>query len=66
MPHRIQEFPVQLPVLALQVQHGHRLRKGGGTLRRILGVFHEMMVAVATRDASHGARRQTVLRGRFA
>jgi hypothetical protein len=65
MPDRIEEFPVQLPVLALEVQHGHRLRKGGGTLRRILGVFHEFMVAVATSGTSHGARCETVRRERF-
>jgi hypothetical protein len=64
MPDRIEEFPVQLPVLALQVQHGHWLRKGGGTLRRILAVFHLIMVPVCGSTVSHDGRCKWVRRWR--
>ena len=59
MVHRIQQFPVERAVLALEVQHGYRLGGCSGTPRRGWRVFHPTMLTAAQGVASRRGRAQS-------
>ena len=56
---RIQQFLVERTVLALEVQHGHRLGGCGGTPRRGESILHPFILPAAEGAASHGEAAQT-------
>jgi hypothetical protein len=53
MRYRFHEFLVKRTVLALEVQHGYRLGRWGGILRRVRRGFHHTMVPAVVCAPSH-------------
>jgi hypothetical protein len=67
MPDRLHKLFVERPILAFEVQHGHRLGGWGGTQRRIRRSFHLTMVPAGqgqpSQDGGVNGLKKEIARG---